>query len=94
MFLIRPVDTLIAMAETEYVINDLKAKKIGLECVDNATGVNGCNAAKKVIAPEEGRVGLRRAHELDHRHRPHRAGPGDERSRRDPRLQLPEPARR
>ena len=49
MFLIRPVDTHIAKAEAEYVINTLKAKKIGLECVDNATGVNGCNAAKKVI---------------------------------------------
>ncbi len=49
LFLIRPVDTNIAVAETEYVINTLKAKKIGLECVDNATGVNGCNAAKKVI---------------------------------------------
>ena len=50
MFLIRPVDTLIAKAEAEYAINDLKAKKIGLECVQNATGVNGCAAAKKVIA--------------------------------------------
>jgi branched-chain amino acid transport system substrate-binding protein len=50
MFLIRPVDTLIAKAEAEYAINELKAKKIGLQCVDNATGVNGCNAAKKVIA--------------------------------------------
>jgi ABC-type branched-subunit amino acid transport system substrate-binding protein len=49
LFLIRPVDTNIAVEETEYVINTLKAKKIGLECVDNATGVNGCNAAKKVI---------------------------------------------
>jgi branched-chain amino acid transport system substrate-binding protein len=50
MFLIRPVDTLIAKAEADYVVNDLKAKKIGLECVQNATGVNGCAAAKKVIA--------------------------------------------
>lgn len=49
IFLIRPVDTLVATAETDYVLNDLKAKKIGLLCVDNATGVNGCNAAKKVI---------------------------------------------
>ena len=30
MFLIRPVDTLIAKAEAEYAIKDLKAKKIGL----------------------------------------------------------------
>jgi len=50
IFLIRPVDTNVAVEETNYVINTLKAKKIGLECVDNATGVNGCNAAKKVIA--------------------------------------------
>ena len=54
MYLIRPVDTLIAKAEAEYAINDLKAKKIGLECVENATGVNGCNAAKKVIAQNKG----------------------------------------
>jgi ABC-type branched-subunit amino acid transport system substrate-binding protein len=45
LFLIRPVDTLIAKAEADYAIKDLKAKKIGLECVENATGVNGCNAA-------------------------------------------------
>jgi branched-chain amino acid transport system substrate-binding protein len=54
MYLIRPVDTLIAKAEAEYAINDLKAKKIGLECVENATGVNGCAAAKKVIAQHKG----------------------------------------
>ena len=54
MFLIRPVDTLIAKAEAEYAIKDLKAKKIGLECVENATGVNGCAAAKKVIAQNKG----------------------------------------
>ena len=54
MFLIRPVDTLIAKAEAEYAIKDLKAKKIGLQCVENATGVNGCNAAKKVIAQNKG----------------------------------------
>jgi branched-chain amino acid transport system substrate-binding protein len=54
MFLIRPVDTLIAKAEAEYAIKDLKAKKIGLQCVENATGVNGCAAAKKVIAQSKG----------------------------------------
>jgi branched-chain amino acid transport system substrate-binding protein len=54
LYLIRPVDTNIAKAETEYTINTLKAKKIGLECVDNATGVNGCNAAKKVISSSKG----------------------------------------
>ena len=31
LYLIRPVDTNVAVAETEYVINTLKAKKIGLE---------------------------------------------------------------
>ena len=54
LFLIRPVDTNIAKAETEYAINKLKAKKIGLECVDNSTGVNGCNAAKRVISSAKG----------------------------------------
>jgi ABC-type branched-subunit amino acid transport system substrate-binding protein len=51
MVLIRPVDTLVAKAEADYVVKDLKAKKIGLVCVQNATGVNGCNAAHKVIDP-------------------------------------------
>ena len=54
LFLIRPVDTLVAVAETNYVLDTLKAKKIGLECVDNATGVNGCNAAIKVIGTKKG----------------------------------------
>jgi len=54
IFLIRPVDTLVAVAETNYVLDNLKAKKIGLECVDNATGVNGCNAAVKVIEAKKG----------------------------------------
>jgi len=54
IILIRPVDTLVAVAETNYVLDTIKAKKIGLECVDNATGVNGCNAATKVIAAKKG----------------------------------------
>ncbi len=39
----------VATAQAQYVVDTQKKKKIGLECVDNATGVNGCNAAKKVI---------------------------------------------
>jgi branched-chain amino acid transport system substrate-binding protein len=54
LYLIRPVDTLVAVAETEYTISTLKAKKIGLECVDNSTGVNGCNAATRVINSSKG----------------------------------------
>jgi branched-chain amino acid transport system substrate-binding protein len=54
LFLIRPVDTLSFTAQAEYAIDTLKKKKIGLVCVDNATGVNGCNAAKKVIQGKQG----------------------------------------
>jgi branched-chain amino acid transport system substrate-binding protein len=54
MFLIRPVDTNVATAEAEYVVNDLKAKRIGMLCVDNATGVNGCNAARRVFDAKRG----------------------------------------
>jgi branched-chain amino acid transport system substrate-binding protein len=54
LFLIRPVDTLTFTAQAEYAIDTLKKKKIGLVCVDNATGVNGCNAAKKVIQAKQG----------------------------------------
>jgi len=50
LYLIRPIDTLISKAQADYVVNDLKAKKIGLVCVDNTTGTNGCAAANKVIA--------------------------------------------
>jgi branched-chain amino acid transport system substrate-binding protein len=51
MILIRPIDTLLAKAEADYVVGTLKAKKIGLVCVQNPTGVNGCTAAHKVIDP-------------------------------------------
>jgi ABC-type sugar transport system substrate-binding protein len=51
MVLIRPVDTNVAKAEADYVVNTLHAKKIGLVCVQNPTGVNGCTAAHKVIDP-------------------------------------------
>ena len=44
----------VATAQAEYVVDTLKKKKIGLECVDNATGVNGCNAARKVIQGKQG----------------------------------------
>jgi branched-chain amino acid transport system substrate-binding protein len=54
LFLIRPVDTLTFTAQAEYAIDTLKKKRIGLVCVDNATGVNGCNAAKKVIQAKQG----------------------------------------
>jgi branched-chain amino acid transport system substrate-binding protein len=54
LFLIRPVDTLTFTAQAQYAVDALKKKKIGLVCVDNATGVNGCNAAKKVIQAKKG----------------------------------------
>jgi branched-chain amino acid transport system substrate-binding protein len=54
LFLIRPIDTLSATAQAQYAIDTLKKKKIGLACVDNATGVNGCAAAKKVIQAKKG----------------------------------------
>jgi branched-chain amino acid transport system substrate-binding protein len=54
LFLIRPIDTLTFEAQAQYVVDTLKKKKIGLQCVDNATGVNGCNAAKKVLQGKRG----------------------------------------
>jgi branched-chain amino acid transport system substrate-binding protein len=54
LFLIRPIDTLSFIAQAQYAIDTLKKKKIGLECVDNATGVNGCAAAKKVVEGKKG----------------------------------------
>ena len=54
LFLIRPIDTVVATAQAQYVVDTQKKKKIGLECVDNATGVNGCNAARKVIQGKQG----------------------------------------
>ncbi len=54
IFLIRPVDTNVATKEAEYVVDDLDAKRIGMLCVDNATGVNGCNAAREVFDAARG----------------------------------------
>jgi branched-chain amino acid transport system substrate-binding protein len=54
LFLIRPIDTLSSTAQAQYAIDTLKKKKLGLECVDNATGVNGCAAAKKAIEGKKG----------------------------------------
>jgi len=54
LFLIRPIDTLSFTAQAQYAVDTLKKKKIGLECVDNATGVNGCAAAKKALQGKKG----------------------------------------
>ncbi len=50
LFLIRPLSTDVAVAEATYVTKTLKAKKIGLVCVQNAYGTDSCNAVRQPIA--------------------------------------------
>jgi branched-chain amino acid transport system substrate-binding protein len=51
LFLIRPLNTLIARAEADYVVKNLKPKpkKVGLLCVENPFGTSGCAEAKRVL---------------------------------------------
>ena len=60
-----------AVAEANYVTKTLKAKKVGLVCVQNAFGTDSCNVARPVITPN-GTHDRGRADELDLRHRPDR----------------------
>jgi branched-chain amino acid transport system substrate-binding protein len=57
---IRPLGVDIAAAEARYVVNDLKAKKVGLLCVQNATGVDGCNAARPILTAGGAQIAVER----------------------------------
>jgi branched-chain amino acid transport system substrate-binding protein len=62
LFLVRPLNTLIARQEAIYVARDLKPKpkRVGLLCVDNPFGTSGCAEAKRVLEEEKIRVTVER----------------------------------
>jgi branched-chain amino acid transport system substrate-binding protein len=62
LFLVRPLNTLIARQEALYVAGDLKPrpKRVGLLCVDNPFGTSGCAEAKRVLENEKIRVTVER----------------------------------
>ena len=93
LFLIRPLSTDVAVAEANYVTKTLKAKKVGLVCVQNAFGTDSCNVARPVITKNGAQITAERTNSIS-RHRPDRRRDRDEGHGRRPRLQLPEPARR
>jgi branched-chain amino acid transport system substrate-binding protein len=61
LFLVRPLNSLIARQEANYVA-DLKPKpkRVGLLCVDNPFGTSGCAEAKRVLEKERIRVTVER----------------------------------
>ena len=61
LFLVRPLNTLIARQEANYVA-DLKPKpkRVGMLCVDNPFGTSGCAEAKRILEKERIRVTVER----------------------------------
>jgi len=62
LFLVRPLNSLIAREEANYVAKDLKPKpkKVGLLCVDNPFGTSGCAEAKRVLQRQKIKVSVER----------------------------------
>jgi branched-chain amino acid transport system substrate-binding protein len=64
LYLIRPLANDVAVAEANYVTKDLKAKKVGLVCVQNAFGTDSCNAARPVIASNGANITVERTNSI------------------------------
>ena len=64
LFLIRPLANDVAVAEANYVTKTLKAKKVGLVCVQNAFGTDSCNAARPVITQNGGTIAVERSNSI------------------------------
>lgn len=56
LFMIRPRNTAIANLQVEYFVKDLNKKNIGLVCVEQPFGQQGCDAATKKIEELGGKV--------------------------------------
>jgi branched-chain amino acid transport system substrate-binding protein len=63
-FLIRPRTTGTTGAQVDYLIKELGKKKIGLVCVNQTFGQQGCEAAKAAIAAAGGTVVDTETHEV------------------------------
>jgi branched-chain amino acid transport system substrate-binding protein len=55
-FLIRPNNAGIANLQAEYIVKDLNKKKVGLSCVEQPFGTQGCDAASAKIKELGGEV--------------------------------------
>jgi branched-chain amino acid transport system substrate-binding protein len=64
LFLIRPLSTDVAVAEANYVTKTLKAKKVGLVCVQNAFGTDSCNVARPVITKNGAQITAERTNSI------------------------------
>jgi branched-chain amino acid transport system substrate-binding protein len=64
LYLIRPLANDVAVAEANYVTKTLKAKKVGLVCVQNAFGTDSCNAARPVISQNGSTVSVERTNSI------------------------------
>jgi branched-chain amino acid transport system substrate-binding protein len=62
-FSIRPRNSGVAADVGRFVMDDLKAKKIGLICVNNPFGTTGCDAAEKVVKDKGATIVARRTNE-------------------------------
>jgi branched-chain amino acid transport system substrate-binding protein len=62
LFLVRPLNTLIAREEARYAANDLdeKPETAGLLCVENPFGTSGCAEAKRVLENQDIEVSVER----------------------------------
>jgi branched-chain amino acid transport system substrate-binding protein len=62
LFLVRPLNTLIAREEARYAARDLdeKPETAGLLCVDNPFGTSGCAEAKRVLENQDIEVSVER----------------------------------
>jgi branched-chain amino acid transport system substrate-binding protein len=64
LFVIRPRNTGISSAQAEYMVKTLGKKKIGLVCVSQTFGQQGCDAAVPAIEAAGGEVVARETHEV------------------------------
>jgi branched-chain amino acid transport system substrate-binding protein len=64
LYLIRPLANDVAVAEANYVTKTLKAKKVGLVCVQNAFGTDSCNAARPIITKNGSTVSVERTNSI------------------------------
>ena len=62
-FSIRPRNSGVASDVARFAMNDLKAKKVGLICVNNPFGTTGCDAAEKIVKDQGGTIVARRTNE-------------------------------
>lgn len=63
-FLIRPRTTGAAVAQVDFLVNTLGKKKIGLVCVNQTFGSQGCAAAKAAIEKTDAKVVDTETHEV------------------------------